>query len=182
MYTFSLFRFLGGLLLTMNIATGFGSGFLIASYREDRNLNFVQMIKALFRPLLMILGEKESQILANLIKWIRSIVPYNTMMICYFMPEKEKEALYYLTFLILCHHTVILSFSSSFPGEFEFNSLFDTHEDTTSLFYASFLLLSIAIIGSLVLVNLILALILSDVSHLYALCHSKEVFRRANQV
>lgn len=70
-------------------------------------------------------------------------------------------------------------------GEFEFSALYEEHEkngDYASLFYASFLLLVVALVGSLVLVNLILALILSDVGHLYAMCRRKELFRKARQV
>ena len=70
-------------------------------------------------------------------------------------------------------------------GEFDFATLYEEHEkndDYASLFYASFLLLLVALVGSLVLVNLILALILSDVGHLYAMCRRKELFRKARQV
>jgi hypothetical protein len=62
------------------------------------------------------------------------------------------------------------------------NVTFFLHLFPSSLFYASFLLLSLALVGSLVLVNLILALILSDVNHLYSMCRAKELFRKARQV
>ena len=42
-------------------------------------------------------------------------------------------------------------------GEFDFNTLYEEHEksgDYASLFYACFLLLVVALVGSLVLVNL----------------------------
>ena len=69
-----------------------------------------------------------------------------------------------------------------FLGEFEFNGLYESHQDDmASLVYATILLVTLAIMGSLVLVNLILALILSDVTQLYSQSHSKEVFRKARQ-
>ncbi len=118
-------RFMGGLLLTLVIATGFGTGFLIISY-TGASLTFGDAVRLLFRPLLMVLGE------------------------------------------------------------YDFNTLYEEHKasggDYASLFYASFLLLSLALVGSLVLVNLILALILSDVNHLYSMCRIKELFRKARQV
>ncbi len=46
----------------------------------------------------------------------------------------------------------------------------------------SILVTALALIGTLVLINLLLALIVSDVNHLYQLSRRKELFRMARQV
>ncbi|XP_059096785.1 uncharacterized protein LOC131891273 [Tigriopus californicus] len=117
-------RFLGGILLTLTVATGCAAGFLIIAHNTASGVvDSRTLVKILFRPLLMILGE------------------------------------------------------------YEFIDTYETFEDDLpTLIYSTVLLLCIAIVGSLVLVNLLLALILSDIMDLYNICHSKNLFRQARQV
>ena len=141
-------RFIGGLLLTLVIAIGFGTGFLVISYRVSLGVAFIART-AIHNPTFLV-------------------------------PPKADASLTFGDGIRLLFRPLLMVL-----GEFDFNTLYEEHEkngDLASLFYASFLLLLVALVGSFVLVNLILALILSDVGHLYAMCRRKELFRKARQV
>ncbi len=57
-------------------------------------------------------------------------------------------------------------------GEFDFNALYDAHgRDTGSRVFSMCLLFGLAVMGSLVLVNLIVALIVSDIGQLRREAH-----------
>ncbi len=68
-------------------------------------------------------------------------------------------------------------------GEFEFMAHRQMYADRDVEFaLTAVLLVLVAMLGTIILVNLILALILSDVGNLYKISHRKELFRMARQV
>ena len=68
-------------------------------------------------------------------------------------------------------------------GEFEFNDLYEAHvDDPYSLTFTMILLVGLAIMGSLVLVNLIVALIVSDIGELRKMAHLQELINKAQHI
>ena len=68
-------------------------------------------------------------------------------------------------------------------GEFDFNDLYDAHgNDTYSRLFTMLLLVGLAIMGSLVLVNLIVALIVSDIGELQKNAELQKLLNKAQHV
>ncbi len=68
-------------------------------------------------------------------------------------------------------------------GEFEFDDLYNAHEgDPYSRVFAMVLLVALAVMGSLVLVNLIVALIVSDIADLRHQAHLQELVNKARNM
>ena len=68
-------------------------------------------------------------------------------------------------------------------GEFDFDNLYDAHgSDTYSRLFTMLLMVGLAVMGSLVLVNLIVALIVSDIEQLRKQAHLQEIINKAQHV
>ena len=68
-------------------------------------------------------------------------------------------------------------------GEFDFNDLYDAHgKDSYSRSFTMLLMLGLAITGSLVLVNLIVAIIVSDIKELRKEAHLQEKINKAQSI
>jgi hypothetical protein len=68
-------------------------------------------------------------------------------------------------------------------GEFDFNDLYDAHgNDTYSRTFTMFLLIGLAIMGSLVLVNLLVALIVSDIGELQKNAEFQKLINKAQHI
>ena len=68
-------------------------------------------------------------------------------------------------------------------GEFDFNDLYDAHgKDSASRAFTMVLLVGLAVTGSLVLVNLIVAIIVSDISQLRKEAHLQELINKAQHI
>lgn len=69
-------------------------------------------------------------------------------------------------------------------GEFEFDTLYDSsnEEDTLTLFFTMILLIGLIIFGSLIMINLIIAIIVSDVNSLTSAAKQQVLINKVSSV
>ncbi|TRY72563.1 hypothetical protein TCAL_06511 [Tigriopus californicus] len=96
----------------------------------------------------------------------------------FFIMFQDKEDHYFQNPLKAFVRTLTMVF-----GEFEFTQMYDAHsEDKYSLMFTMVLLVSLAVMGSLVLINLIVALIVSDIHELQEQARLQELVNKAQHV